>query len=137
MLYLLNTTVIPCGADGIWQSSTLPLESAKLNIRDNRGVTTEWTSAIGHESTAAVMSELLKVKVPVNRIQVQPAPGDKLLCFKLKGRAPEGVVLDKRQIEEMGYEWVLLTYHGSVGAALDAQFKAQQSWLNNLNQRVY
>jgi hypothetical protein len=137
MLYLLNTTVIPCGADGIWQSSTLPLESAKLNIRDNRGVTTEWISAIGHESTAAVMSELLKVKVPVNRIQVQPAPGDKLLCFKLKGRAPEGVVLNQKQIEEMGYEWALMTYHGSIGAALDAQFKAQGNWLSALNQRVY
>jgi hypothetical protein len=112
MLYIVNTTVIPCGADGIWEATTLSLESARLNIRDNRGATTQWTSAIGHESTALVVSKLLGIDVPVNRAQVKPVPGDKLLCFKLKkGRAPEGVILNQKQIEEMGYEWVLMTYH--------------------------
>lgn len=130
MLYIVNTTVIPCVSDGIWEVTTLSLESARLNIRDNQGTTTQWTSAVGHESTAEVMSKLLRIDVPVNRAQVKPVPGDKLLCFKLKGKAPEGVILNDEQIEEMGYEWVLMTYHGSVGAALDAAFQRQANYID-------
>lgn len=87
--------------------------------------------------TAAIMSELLGVQVPVNRVQVAPVPGDKLLCFKLKKRAPEGVILSKSEINELGYEWVLMAYHKTIGAALDASFAAQAAEIANLNQRVY
>lgn len=96
-----------------------------------------FVSAVGHESTAAIMSELLGVQVPVNRVQVAPVPGDKLLCFKLKKRAPEGVILSKSEINELGYEWVLMAYHKTIGAALDASFAAQAAEIANLNQRVY
>jgi len=129
-VYLLNTTVIPCGADGLWEVTTLPLEFAKRNASN-------FVSAVGHESTAAIMSELLGKQVPVSRAQVAPVPGDKLLCFKLKRRTPEWVVLSKEGIEKWGYEWVLMTYHGTVGAALDAAFAAQAAEIANLNQRVY
>jgi hypothetical protein len=124
MLYLLNTTVVPCGADGIWKATTLQLESAKMNTSG-----TGWVSAVGHESTAAIMSELLGVEVPVNRIQVSPVPGDKLLCFKLKSRAPEGVILNREQIQQIGYEWVRLDYYGSIGAALDEEFRALNDYI--------
>lgn len=109
----------------------MPLEFAKWNA--SKG----FVSAVGHESTAAIMSELLGVQVPVNRIQVVPVPGDKLLCFKLKRRTPEGVVLSKEEIKQLGYEWVLMTYYKTIGAALDAAFAAQAAEIANLNQRVY
>lgn len=130
-VYLLNTTVIPCGADGLWEATTLPLEFAK------RQASKGFVSAVGHESTAAIMSELLGRQVPVSRAQVAPVPGDKLLCFKLRRRTFEGQVLSKEEIEEWGYEWVLMEYHATVGAALDAAFAAQAAQIANLNQRVY
>ena len=135
-LYLLNTTVVPCGSDGIWDIKTLPLASAK-NLLTRTSPATVYTSAVGHESTALVMAELLGVQVPVNRIQVSPKVGDKLLCFKLKQRAPEGVILSVEEIEELGYEWVLMVYHGSIGAALDAKLLNQDSLMNAIYNRVY
>ena len=135
-LYLLNTTVIPCGSDGIWEVATLPLASAKSLLARTSPATT-YTSAVGHESTAAIMSELLGVQVPVNRIQVAPALNDKLLCFSLKQRAPEGVILSVPEIGELGYEWVLMTYHGGIGAALDAKLSSQDNFINAVYNRVY
>jgi hypothetical protein len=135
-LYLLNTTVVPCGSDGIWDVKTLPLASAK-SLLARRNPATVYTSAVGHESTACIMAELLGVQVPVNRIQVTPVLGDKLLCFKLKQRAPEGVVLSVEEIEQLGHEWVLMTYHGSIGAALDAKLSSQDNFINAVYNRVY
>jgi hypothetical protein len=135
-LYLLNTTVVPCGSDGIWDIKTLPLASAKSLLARTSPATT-YTSAVGHESTAAIMAELLGVQVPVNRIQVAPVLGDKLLCFKLRQRAPEGVILSVEEIEALGYEWVLMTYHGSIGAALDAKLSRQDNFMNAIYNRVY
>ena len=135
-LYLLNTTVVPCGADGIWDIKTLPLESARAYVARSSPATV-YTSAVGHDSTAAIMAELLGIQVPVNRIQVSPKVGDKLLCFKLKQRAPEGVILNRGEIEALGYGWVLMTYHGGIGAALDAKLAAQDSFMNAVYTRVY
>jgi hypothetical protein len=135
-LYLLNTTVVPCGSDGIWDVKTLPLASAK-GLLARSSPATVYTSAVGHESTACIMAELLGVQVPLNRIQVTPVPGDRLLCFKLKQRAPEGVVLSVEEIEELGYEWVLMTYHGGIGAALDAKLSSQDKLINAVYNRVY
>lgn len=69
-----------------------------------------WESAVGHESTAAIMSEALQRGIPVNRIQIQPRSGDTILAFKLKKRAPEGAILTEEQIKEIGYEFVILKY---------------------------
>jgi hypothetical protein len=117
--YLLSTTVVPNGANGIWEIQQISASAVKVNLTQN------WVSAVGHESTASLMSELLNIGIPVNRVPISCCwPGDKLFCFKLKSRAPEGVVLDREQIERMGYEWLVMTYHGTLGAALDAHHKS-------------
>ena len=128
----MNTTVIPCGADGIWQTTTLYLDAAIRRI-----FPFEFTSAVGHESTASIMSSLLGVEVPVNRIQVKPVGGDQMLCFKLKNRAPEGVILTEREIEELGYEWVLMVYHETLGAALDARFAEHADFIEKTKHLAY
>ena len=58
------------------------------------------------------MATLLGVDIPINRIQVSPEPGDRFLCFKLKKRAPEGVILSIQELEKLGYEWVVMSYYG-------------------------
>jgi hypothetical protein len=104
MIYLLNSSVIPAGSDGTWQVKTISNDRAIQQIKDG------FTSAVGHDSTAELMASLLGVNVPVNRISVKPQPGDILLCFRLKNRAPEGVILSRQQLEELGYEWVIMLY---------------------------
>ncbi len=107
MLYLFNTTVIPQGAFGAWEISPVSLPDAQAIIRREC-----WISAIGHASTAEVMSSLLETDVQMNRIQVRPAPGDQFLCFRLLQRAPEGAILNREEIEAIGYEWALMRYVG-------------------------
>jgi hypothetical protein len=106
MLYLMSTTVIPHSADGVWAMSTVSAERAcQLAASDH-------TSAVGHESSAAAMSAALGIPVAANRLTVQPVPGDQFLCMRLHSRPPEGVVLDREQLEQIGYSWALMEYYG-------------------------
>lgn len=113
-LYLLNTTVVPSNCDGYWEVRTISQSELDHLISELDHIinSNQFISAVGHESTASIMSTILGREVPVNRISVAPNEGDQLLCFKLNQRAPEGVILSKEQIEELGYHWVLMTYHG-------------------------
>jgi hypothetical protein len=120
----MNSAVIPSGSEGIWETITIPTESARINLNSF-----DWTSAVGHKSSAEVISSTLGVEIPVNRIQIKPQPGDRLLCFKLNGRAPEGVILNKTQLEEIGFSWFLMIYHGTLGSALDAAFQEQKAMI--------
>lgn len=53
--------------------------------------TETWNSAVGHPDTAAVMSKLVGVEIPANRISVHLNPGDTLIvCQVTGGRLPEG-----------------------------------------------
>ncbi len=102
MLTLLNTSIIT--AFGSFDYKPLSLQQAIDFVQ-----TENWQSAIGHASTAEIMSKLLGVDVPVNRIQYAQEAGEQALVFKLKGRPPEGTILSIEEIEAIGNEWGLLT----------------------------
>lgn len=102
-LALLNTSI--CTAVGTYRLTDLALEQAKELVAENRD---NLLSAIGHESTAQIMTELLDVQVQVNRIQFAQESNQKAIVFKLNGRAPEGTILSKSEIEEIGYKFQLL-----------------------------
>lgn len=115
MLYLMSTTVIPAEAEGIWRITSLGLEDAVQLVHDEMncvpGGGPAYTSAVGHESTAEAMAELLApAPVAANRITVRPRPGDQFLCFRLNRRPPEGAILNRAQLEELGYGWALMEY---------------------------
>lgn len=59
----------------------------------------EFTSAVGHASTAAVMSQLLGVEIPFNRVEVRLEKGDKVVVFQLMRRVEEGKVLTVEELE--------------------------------------
>lgn len=92
-LYVFNAPIIT--GYGTYSYQRLGIEQARDLVR----LRPDFISAIGHEATAIFASELLGVKVPVNRIQARMNRGDKAIVFKLKGRLPEGVVL--RTLEEL------------------------------------
>lgn len=88
---------------GEWRfEGPLSLEQARALAADG------FVSAIGHEATARLLSHLLQQPVPVARISVSLAPGDKALVLRLKGRLPEGKVLNEEEIQSVGYELGLL-----------------------------
>lgn len=111
MIYLMNTTVIPHGADGAWTMESLAPSSAK-HLAQRSSEQGRLTSAVGHASSAEAMAAVLQIPVEMNRITVAPQPGDQFLCLRLHARPPEGVVLDLAQLEEIGFSWALLTYLG-------------------------
>jgi len=65
-------------------------------------------SAVGHESTAQLLTQLLSIPVPVNRIQIRLEPGDKLVVFQLLTRLPEGKVLTLEELKTIQYKLYLV-----------------------------
>lgn len=68
----------------------------------------EIDSAVGHASTAQIMTALLGVEIPVNRQMFAQQPGQDALVFKLNGRPQEGKILTAEEIEQIGYKFQLL-----------------------------
>lgn len=99
---LLNTSILT--TEGEYSLRDISLGEAK-EIIDNK----ELDSAIGHQSTAEIMTTLLDVDVAVNRQQFKQEVGQKALVFKLNGRPEEGKILSLEDIKSIGYKFQLLT----------------------------
>lgn len=106
-LVLLNTSIIT--SYGSYEYKPISPEDAKALVREflHSGKIIE--SAIGHQSTADLLSVLLDYQVPVNRMEFQHALDAIALVLKLRQRPPEGKILDRDEIEAIGYEFALLT----------------------------
>jgi hypothetical protein len=101
----LNTTIVTTIGDFSCREASLASVQALLLQNPD----TPRLSAVGHESTAQIVSSLLGETVAVNRIQYVQEVGDHAICFKLNGRAPEGVILSAEEIEKIGYSFLYLT----------------------------
>lgn len=110
-LAILNTSILT--AYGNFEYKAISLEAAKHVVFEalepTIGPDDGILSAVGHQSTSDILTELLETAIPVNRIQFAQEVGQGAIVFKLKGRAPEGVILSREEIEEIGYEFGLLT----------------------------
>lgn len=61
-----------------------------------------FTSVIGHEATAKILTEILGVNIPFNRTQVKLMKGDIAIVFQLVGiRLEEGKVLTVDEIKKL------------------------------------
>jgi hypothetical protein len=102
-VHLLNTTIVPPGADGLWRVVEVDI-SYIMHILSWLGHSGAWGflhSHIGHESTAAIASELLREKVDVDR---RPWDGAGIgVAIQLNGRPPEGKILSREEVEAIGY----------------------------------
>jgi len=102
-LAILNTSIIT--ADGTFVLETIELSRARALVQQAEGI----LSAVGHETTAQILSDLLGIEVPVNRINFIQQVGQMALVFKLMGRPPEGVILSAEEVKAIGYEFKTLT----------------------------
>jgi hypothetical protein len=71
-----------------------------------------FVSAIGHESTAKLLTALLGVEIPYNRIQVRLQKGDRLLVFQLLTRLEEGRVLDEDELRRLPHKFYIVEVVG-------------------------
>lgn len=101
-LAILNTSILT--NDGEYKLESISLEKAVAFTQ-----ATDIDSAVGHESTAQILTEILGVDIPVNRQMFAQEVGQKALVFKLNGRPPEGKILNREEIEAIGYSFKLLT----------------------------
>lgn len=104
MIYLLNSPILT--AYGEWRfEGPLALARAKSLIADG------YTSAIGHEASAAFMSSLLGANIVANRIAIELQPGDAALVLRTKARLPEGKVFTAEEMSEIPFElgWLMRT----------------------------
>ena len=101
-LAVLNTTIAT--TDGTFKVKTIDLNTAKALVTSN-----SLDSAVGHQSTADVMTTLLGVNVPMNRQEFAQKIGQQALVFKLNQRPQEGHIMSAAEIEEVGYSFKLMT----------------------------
>ena len=87
-----------------------------ISLADARALVAKFTregkpiqSAIGHKSTADLLSTLLGYEVVADRLQFTQTTDDLALVFKLARRPPEGAILTREELEACGYELALLT----------------------------
>jgi hypothetical protein len=74
------------------KASPISLGEVKALIKEG------FISAVGHESTAKVLSSLLGTTVPFNRAQISIKEGDVIISFQFLIRLPEGKVLGEDEV---------------------------------------
>ena len=98
---ILNTAILT--NVGSYELKDISLEVAKEIIKNN-----SFISAVGHKSTSEILTNLLDVEVPMNRIEFKQEQNQVALVFKLNGRPEEGKILTKEEIEGIGYKFQVL-----------------------------
>jgi hypothetical protein len=80
----------------------LTLRVRPLTLEEARNLLQEgFESAVGHPSTAEVLSTLLGVEVPPNRVAVTLSPKDRVIVFQLRVRLEEGRILTMEEVKAL------------------------------------
>jgi len=101
-VYVMNSPILTDW--GVYSFKEISISEVKALLS---GV--NFVSAIGHEGTATVMSQLTGIKIPVNRISIKMNRGDIAIIFRLLVRLPEGKVLSDQELKDLPYSFGLLT----------------------------
>jgi len=100
-LAVLNTSIVT--TDGTYSLESITAEEAVTLAAD-----ADLDSAVGHDSTAAILSTILGREVPVCRQLFVQEVGQQALVFKLNGRPEPGRELSRQELEEIGFSFKLL-----------------------------
>jgi len=66
-------------------------------------------SAVGHESTAKLLSELLKMEIKADRKSIKIRHGDGVIVFQLIQRLPEGKILSTEELQNLDFKFFLVS----------------------------
>lgn len=100
IIYILNAPILT--SYGQYDFEKISIEVARKILRR------PFVSAIGHESTALILTKLLGIPIPVNRIAIKMQPGDIAVVFRILTRLQEGKILTEEEIKKVPYEFSLL-----------------------------
>lgn len=98
---LLNAAILT--AFGTFEFQPVSLPDARSLLENS-----QIDSAIGHAATAEILTELLGTEIETKRAEYKQGIGETALVFRLKSRVPEGKVLNREEIEKVGYEFGIL-----------------------------
>ncbi|GAB6087035.1 YddF family protein [Alkaliphilus crotonatoxidans] len=98
---LFNGTVAT--TNGLYSIEDISVSEARALIKKYGFV-----SALGHEATAIIMARLLEEPITMNRIQFTQQVGQMAIAFKLNQRPDEGIILNQKEIEEIGFSLKLM-----------------------------
>jgi len=103
-LYLLSTGYVPVLME---KHRKVVIVQRLISAEEARQLLANgFVSAVGHQSTAEIMSAVLGIPVLYNRAQVFLEPGDEAVCFILRARPPEGRVLSKEELQQLGFYFI-------------------------------
>lgn len=68
-----------------------------------------WTSAVGHDVTAGILTALLGFRVPFARVNLALDHGDQLVCVIPNFRASEAREFSSDEVEAAGFRCFLVT----------------------------
>jgi hypothetical protein len=101
---LLSTGYIPVQLE---KHRVIVVVQRLISVKEARQLLANgFVSAVGHQSTAEVMSQILGIPIQYNRQSVFLEPGDEAICFILKQRPPEGKVLSAEELESIGFYFI-------------------------------
>lgn len=100
-LALLNTSILTAYGEYAYRPCSLAVAREDATAAKAAG---GLESYIGHQSTADILSQLLGMPVLMNRDPYTQGVEERALVFKLRGRAPEGVILSREEVEAIGYD---------------------------------
>lgn len=106
MIYIVNAFSLSMLK--LTSEMTLKVQEVSTWIAKRIISSTDWISAVGHEDTAKVMSEILNIEVPANRIAIHVQEGDTLLVFQLLDRLPEGKILTSEELKHLRFRWYVV-----------------------------
>ena len=106
MLYILNTLIVPVNFD---EDNEITVKMKRINVDEAKFLLAgEFESAVGHQSTAEVISKILGVKIHPERKTIFFKKGDMGIHFFLRERLPEGKILSQEELEKLD-SWLVLS----------------------------
>ena len=104
-VFVMSSLITPINFDEI---SLARVRLERIDVERARNILSggNFVSAIGHEGTAKVLSQLLGIKIPTNRVSIFMKPGDVAVHFFLKTRLPEGKILSEQELKQLDF-WLV------------------------------
>jgi len=105
MLYVSNAFSL-----GMLQGSQVDLKVSEVDTATVKSLlqAQSFTSAVGHQGTSEILTNLLGITVPTNRVALKLVKGDNLVVFQLLTRLEEGKVLTKEELEALPFKFFLV-----------------------------
>jgi hypothetical protein len=97
-VYLTNSFTLSMISPSLLTEGAI-IKASPISVGEVKALLKEgFVSAVGHESTARVLSMLLGTDVPFNRAQISIKEGDVIVSFQFLVRLPEGKVLGDEEV---------------------------------------